>query len=169
MAENDILARLADVEARNAIIELQARYAAFADAKYDPSGERAAEPALRAAARGQAECFTRDAEWEADDAFGGALKGRETLEEWFARPPWHFALHYYVAPQIRIDGDTAEARWRLWQVGVRMAGNQTVVLAGIAAQRLRHVPGEGWLIAWMRFEQTHIYPLAPKLGENPDD
>lgn len=155
----DIEARLARVEAELAIQHTQARYAAFADAKYGADRQRVCAEAMTAAAAGQASCFTQDAVWEGGE-FGGEITGRKGLTEWFACPPWHFALHYYLAPEIALDGDTAQTRWRLWQICIRDGEVAPVLLGGITRQRFERQSDGSWLIATMRFEQVQVFPLS---------
>lgn len=156
---NDLETRLAAVEADLAIKRTQARYAAFADAKYGADRQRVGDAAMAEAAVGQASCFTLDARW-AGGEFGGEIIGRAALAEWFARPPWHFALHYYIAPEIEVADAQAQARWRLWQVGIREGENQPVMLAAITRQRLARQTDGSWLIAAMHFEQIQIFPFS---------
>lgn len=156
----DLEARVERLEAIAAIQALKARYTACADAKYTADRTRQPPTALAAAAAGQADCFAEDAVWEAADSFGGALEGRAALAEWFARPPWRFALHLYAGLEIEVDGDVATGRWRLWQVAAAEDASEPVLLVAITHETYRREADGTWRIARMRFEQLHTVPLA---------
>ncbi|SEK00741.1 SnoaL-like domain-containing protein [Sphingobium sp. AP50] len=160
MSEVELGERLRAVEDELAIRRTQARYAAFADAKYSPLRRRVDDKAMMDAAVEQAACFTAQARWDGG-VFGGTMIGRDALAKWFAAPPWNFAMHYYVAPQIKIADNAADTRWRLWQVGHRAGEADPLLLAAITQQRfVRQADGE-WLIDGMRFEQVQTFPLPP--------
>jgi len=139
-----------------AIHDLKARYAYFADRKYDGVHRRRRPRAqLERAARAQAACFTSDAVWEGGRDFGRRLKGRAALFAFFRGGPWRFALHFYVAPIIEIDGDRARGWWRLWQLGMPSGGDDAVLLAAVTADEYRR-ERTGWLHSVVRFEQMHV-------------
>ena len=149
---------LADVLA---IHDLKARYAHFADRKYDGIHRRRRPRAeLERAARAQAACFTRDAVWEGGRDFGRQIKGRAALFAFFRRGPWRFALHFYVAPIIEIDGDRARGWWRLWQLAVPSGGDDVLLFAAVTADEYRR-ERTGWLHSAVRFEQMQfVRPAA---------
>lgn len=151
--------RLARLEAIEAIHALKARYARLADAKYTSAHQRVDAAAWRAAAQAQAACFTADAQWFGGAQFGGTIAGRAALAEWFTRSPWRFALHYYVEPQIALTAaDAAEARWRLWQIGVPIDASPPVLLFATTLETYRRTDDE-WLIAGMRFAEIQQFAL----------
>jgi hypothetical protein len=159
-AEESLEARVSRLEAFQAISELKARYARLADAKYTASHERVALDEWHRIAAQQAACFTEDARWEGGAKFGGMLQGRDALTGWFAQSPWRFALHYYVAQEIRlVAADRAEGRWRLWQIGLPTEGRVPVLLAGVTREHYRR-DGQGWLIERMSFEEIHTVELT---------
>lgn len=151
-----ILRRL---EARAELLDLKARYAAHADAKYLPSHQRASFEVVERAARGQAECFTRDALWHASSEFGGDLSGREALFRFFCHAPWRFAMHFYVAPELTIEARRAAGRWRLLQIAIPDDNPAPMILSGVTAEEYRRENGH-WLISRMSFEQLHAVSLA---------
>ena len=161
MSEADTLtARLARLEAIEAIGALKARYTGFADAKYRPDHRRAAPAEWRRVAHAQASCFTEDAVWIADEAFGGTRTGRAALADWFTRSPWRFALHFYLAPSFsHVGADDAQASWRLWQIAIPEHADAPVLLAGITHESYRRC-AEGWLVTAMRFTELHRADLA---------
>jgi hypothetical protein len=151
--------RLERLEAAAAIHALKARYARLADAKYTSAYERVALDDWHRVAQLQAACFTEDAAWEGGSDFGGALRGRDAIADWFTRTPWRFALHYYVAPEVTVhDLQRATARWRLWQIALPVEGEVPVVLAATTHEVYRRVADE-WLIERMRFEEIHVLDL----------
>ncbi|MGC2032942.1 MAG: nuclear transport factor 2 family protein [Steroidobacteraceae bacterium] len=139
-----------------AIRDLKARYAYFADHKYDGMRRRR-QPQARVdrAARAQANCFTRDALWEGGRAFGKRLVGRAALFAFFRGGPWRFAMHFYVAPIIEVDGDRARGWWRLWQLAVPRGTEDAVFFAAVTAEEYRR-EREGWLHSAVRFEHMHF-------------
>lgn len=160
MAAGSLEDRLAKLEALHAIGELKSRYSELADAKYTSAHQRVGDDDWRKIAHMQAECFTDDAQWFGGTEFGGTLTGRAALAEWFARSPWRFALHYYVAPSLSVIGPgSAEGRWRLWQLGVPLDAQAPVLLAGTTFETYRVVDGE-WRIASMRFDEIHTVDLS---------
>lgn len=139
-----------------AIHDLKARYAYFADHKYDGVHRRRQTPSqIDRAARAQAACFTHDAVWEGGRDFGKRLVGRAALFAFFRGGPWRFATHFYVAPIIEIDGDRARGWWRLWQLAVPRGRTDSVFFAALTADEYRR-ESTGWLHSAVRFEQTHF-------------
>lgn len=160
MSAATLEARLALLEARQAIADLKACYAQLADAKYTSAYQRVPPDEWRSLARQQAACFTEDAAWDGGPEFGGALIGREALAAWFARSPWRFALHYYVAPDLAFETpEKGAGTWRLWQLALPLDGAHPILLAGTTRESYRLTPG-GWLIASMRFEEIHTVDLG---------
>ena len=165
--------RLAVLEDREALRALMQRYARAADDKYTADHTRR-DPAevARAAAR-QADCFAEDAEWNVG-GFGGALKGRAAIAAFFETSPWDYTLHHYVCPEIALDGDTAQVRWRLIELGCPEKTERVVLLSGVVEQTCRRT-AQGWRIASMSFEvlqeveiadnRDAITCLVPKKGQ----
>jgi len=160
--------RLARLEAIAAIDALKARYTALADAKYTPEHRRVPPEEWARVAQLQADCFTEDAIWIAEAAFGGSRTGRPALADWFTRSPWRFALHFYLAPAFsEIGPHSARASWRLWQLAIPETATTPVLLAGITHEAYRR-DASGWRIAEMRFAELHRVDLAqsPALLDN---
>jgi hypothetical protein len=154
---SDLAARITRLEDLAALHRLKADYAAAADSKYRAGRERAPEAEFQAGARRQVECFTEDAAWEGGE-FGGTISGRENLFQFFCQSPWNFTQHLYSAAALTVTGDTAEGRWRLWEVGVRQDG-RTVLLTGITQERYRRT-AEGWRVSAMSFVELHAVVLT---------
>jgi len=157
-AGNPPWSRLQALEDLAALHALKTRYARAADAKYTPDGQRQTGAALERAARAQANCFTDDGVWEGG-AFGGDLVGREAIYQNFLRAPWRYAMHFYQAPDIQLDGDTAAGSWLLWQIAVNESDGQTRLLHGRTREHYRRGE-EGWLISRMRFDSLHSLCIA---------
>jgi hypothetical protein len=153
-------ARIAWLEAGEAIRSLKARYAALADAKYTSTYERQPDVEMRRLAALQAMCFTEDAVWAGGEGFGQDLTGRTQLAEWFARSPWCFAIHYYGSPIIEVDGGHAQAEWRLWQLAMRADTREALLLAAVTHERYARQTDGVWLCDYMRFEHLHMVSLG---------
>jgi ketosteroid isomerase-like protein len=157
----DLAARVARLEAIEAIRELKALYTALADAKYTSDGyARVAERTMSAVAWQQAQCFTEDAVWSGGDGFGNELIGRDALHRWFQRSPWRFAIHYYNGESILVDGDRARASWRLWQLALRDDDGRAVLLAGATEEAYRRGADGNWLISEMRFTELQMAQVS---------
>jgi hypothetical protein len=153
--------RLAKLEAAEAIRQLKARYAAWADAKYTAEHTQASPQDLARAAKEQAACFTADAVWHAGEQFGGSRQGRAALEDWFNSAPWSYAIHFYGSPSITVHSAThATAEWRLWQFAIRASNADKVLLAGVTHEEYAIEDGQ-WKVASMRFLELQTVTLDP--------
>ncbi|MEC7761541.1 MAG: nuclear transport factor 2 family protein [Pseudomonadota bacterium] len=150
--------RLAALEDREALRDLMQRYARAADAKYTPDHTRRAPDEVARAAAEQAACFAENAEWNVG-GFGGALKGRAAIAAFFETSPWDYTLHHYTCPEITLDGDTAQVRWRLIELGCPENTERVVLLSGVVDQTCRRT-AEGWRIASMSFEVLQEVEIA---------
>jgi hypothetical protein len=150
--------RLRTIEDVEAIKALKAEYAAAADAKYTADYKRARN--FEEAVQRQVGCFTADAVWHGGP-FGGTITGKAALQTFFRSAPWRFTAHLYSAPEIVLDRDEATARWRLWELGLRVSDDRTVMLIGTTVEAYRRTP-QGWKIACMRFEALHSLALADR-------
>lgn len=162
MAEHDtavpsLEARVARLEAIDAIRSLKARYAALADAKYTSDYQRQPPHVMREIALQQAACFTDGAVWIGGAGFGNDLAGRAALGEWFQRSPWRFAMHYYVSEALEVTGAMhATGTWRLWQLALRDDDARAVLLGAITEETYECTASGTWLISEMRFTQLHM-------------
>lgn len=150
-------ARVARLEAVDAIRSLKARYGALADAKYTSDYQRQPPHVMREIALQQAACFTERAVWIGGAGFGNDLTGRAALGEWFQRSPWRFAMHYYVSEELEVIGATrATGTWRLWQLALRDDDAHAVLLGAVTNEKYERTPTGTWLISEMRFTQLHM-------------
>ncbi len=106
-----ITARVRTLEDAEAIRRLKARYAELVDARYGKSGPRPPEE-LAQLADSIAALFAEDAVWDGGSGLG-VCHGRDGIRARMAEPTLLFSRHYFVNPQIEVDGDRARARWEL--------------------------------------------------------
>jgi hypothetical protein len=148
-----LFARVQRLEDAEAIRSLKARYAELVDARYAKGAPR--PPAEVAVLAGEiAELFTEDAVWE-----GGALgvcSGRDAIRARMAEPTLDFSRHYFVNPQIALDGDRATARWELLAPCTARDG-RPMWMAGVEDDEYRRVGGV-WLHSRM---QLGVHFFAP--------
>jgi hypothetical protein len=106
-----LAARVRALEDVEAIQRLKARYAELVDARYGKAGPRPPEE-LAGLADSIAALFTEDAVWDGGAGLG-VCRGRDGIRARMAEPTLLFSRHYFVNPQIEIEGDRARARWEL--------------------------------------------------------
>jgi len=146
---DELLNRLAKLEAVEDIRRLKARYAAACDSGYLP--ERIAP------------LFTDDAVWDGGERFG-RYEGIDEIRGFFAgvssQITW--ALHYMVAPVIDVAEDvaTASGSWYLWQpcTVVTEDGERAVWLTGTYADRYRN-DATGWKFSEVVLDCQTISPI----------
>ena len=107
----DLRERVAAAEGALAVQELKARYADLVDARYEGGGVVGPER-LAALADAIADLFTPDAVWDGGPALGVA-EGREAIAARMRAPTLRFSRHLFLSPRIRVDRNTAVARWEL--------------------------------------------------------
>jgi hypothetical protein len=106
-----LAARVRALEDAEAIRRLKARYAELVDARYAKTGPHPPEALARLAGE-IAALFAEDAVWDGGAGLG-LCHGREGIRARMAEPTLLFSRHYFVNPQIEIDGERAKARWEL--------------------------------------------------------
>lgn len=153
----DMAARLDRLEAESAIRRLKGRYAYWADAKYTADHERKPDAEMNEAARQQSLCFTEDAVWDGGDAFG-VTRGREAIYDSFRTGPWTFAMHYFTTPWIDVDGNSAKARWMLFETATRRDGT-ALWMGAHTDDEYRNVEGE-WLISKVTVHVRFLVPFS---------
>ncbi len=154
--------RVARLEARAEIENLMQLYARAADLKYSAAKAKKPQVAIDHAAALQAGCFAPDAVW-AGGRFGGDLTGRDAIEAFFRKSPWHFTAHHYGSAFIEIGEGRASAAWRLLEIGIREACGTLVLMSGDVAQELL-LTEEGWKIVRMSFSRLHSFKLSDDPG-----
>jgi hypothetical protein len=102
-------ARLASVEDVQAIQSLKSRYGQLADSRYGKDGV-VPRPELERIADDLTALFSDDAVWDGGAGLG-VCRGHEEIRARFLEPTLAFSWHYFVKPNIRVDGETARGTW----------------------------------------------------------
>lgn len=105
----ELRVRLEAAEAVQAIQNLKARYAQLVDERY-VRGKVAPEEKVAAIAEQIAALFTTDGVWDGGPALGVST-GREQIAARMRAPTLVFSWHFFLKPQIHVEGDRARARW----------------------------------------------------------
>ena len=168
--EEPLLARIESLERRlravddvQAIHRLKARYAHAVDARTPRRGERS-QDVVDAAARRVAALFTEDGVWDGGKALGVAT-GREEIFERLRKPSVRFAWHYFVKPDIEVDGDQARGTWDILSPCTTAEG-RAMWMAGVEHDTYTRVADE-WLHRSMRLEVVFMSPYEVGWGEVP--
>jgi hypothetical protein len=144
--------RVQELEDLEALRRLKARYAERVDARY--AGGVRPRPELETIAGEIAGLFTEDAVWD-----GGALgvcRGREEIRRRFLEPTLRFSWHYFVQPNLAVEGDRARGTWDLL-APCTLADGAPHWLAGVEEDEYRKVAG-----AWLHHRMTlRVVFLAP--------
>jgi hypothetical protein len=148
--------RLAAVEDAQSIQNLKARYGQLADSRYasDRSGPLAT-PELDRIAREITTLFSEDAVWDGGGSLG-ICRGRDEIYERFRKPTLQFSWHYFVKPQIQVNGDTARATWDILAPCTTSEG-RPMWMAGTEDDEYVKLRGE-WLHSSMRLSVVFMAP-----------
>jgi len=147
-------ARIERVEGVEAICALKARYGELADQRYGPEGPK--EQALLDEVAGRISLlFTEDAVWDGGAALG-LCRGREAIKDRLAKPTLLFAWHYFVKPQIEVDGGRASATWDVFAPCTTQDG-RPCWMAGVEHDEYERRDGE-WLHSRMRLDTVFFAP-----------
>ncbi len=153
--------RVATLEAVDAVVRLKARYGSLVDARYDENGvaspERVASLADEIAA-----LFTEDAEWDGGPTLG-VQRGRDAIRARFCEPTLLFSVHYFVGPEITVDGDRAEGRWDLLSPCTLRDG-RPFWMSGAERDEYRRVDGV-WLHHRMQLDVAFFAPHEKGWGK----
>lgn len=145
--------RLQYLEDVEAIRNLKMLYGEVCDQGYDPD---------RLAAM-----FTDDAEFHLNEkGTTQASRGKAAIRERFLLMPKRieFAVHYFIQQsQIRIEGDTATAKWLMWTPQT-LSGGQSVFSSGIETDEYQKVSGK-WLIKKTVLDVLFRAPYGKGWGE----
>jgi hypothetical protein len=146
--------RLGVLEDVEAIRRLKARYGELVDARY-AGGAARPEAELAGIASEIAELFADDAVWDGGRALG-VCRGRAAIRERMAQPTLRFSWHYFVKPQIEVEGDRARARWDLLAPCTAQDG-RAMWMAGVEDDE--YVKRDGrWLHQGMRLRVVFFAP-----------
>jgi len=146
--------RLQAVEAHRAITDLKSLYGTLADARYSRAGPKP-QPEVDGLADQLAALFTRDAVWEGGGSLG-LCEGREAIRERFRQPTLHYAWHFFVKPEIRIDGDRATGTWDVLAMITSVEG-RALWMVGVEHDEYARVGGQ-WLHTRMRLDSQLMAP-----------
>jgi len=147
-------ARVLQVEAHAEILALKSRYGALADARYSRKGPRA-QVEIDAVADELAALFSEDAVWEGGGALG-RCEGRDAIRERFRAPTLHYAWHFFVKPEIRVEGDRATGRWDVLALLTTNEG-RAMWMVGVEHDAYARVDGR-WLHTRMQLESQLMAP-----------
>lgn len=148
--------RVERLEAHQAIQNLKARYGALADRRYTRRGPKSA-PEIAEAADALVALFTEDAVWDGGATLGVA-EGRAAIRARFLEPTLRFSWHYFVKPEIHVDGDEARATWDILAPCTTKDGTP-MWMAGVEHDRYRREGGV-WLHTHMRLDPVFMAPHA---------
>ena len=146
--------RVHDLEGHAAILDLKSRYGALMDERYTRAGPKPQEE-LDALADQLVALFTEDAVWEGGGALGTAT-GHELLRERFRAPTLQYSWHFFVKPEIEVEGDHATGRWDVLAMMTTTEG-RPMWMVGVEHDEYRRVDGR-WLHSKMHLESQLMAP-----------
>lgn len=141
-------------EAHAAILDLKSRYGALADARYTRKGPRPQSEIDEVAGR-LAALFTEDAVWEGGGALG-RCEGRSAIRERFRKPTLHYSWHFFVKPEIHVEGDLARGTWDVLAMITTLEG-RAMWMVGVEQDEYARVGGV-WLHTRMQLESQLMAP-----------
>lgn len=157
--------RVESLEGHAAILDLKSRYGALMDARYTREGPKS-PGILEDLADRLVALFTPDAVWEGGGALGTAV-GQEALRERFRSPTLQYSWHFFVKPEIRVDGDRAEGSWDVLAMMTTKEG-RPMWMVGVEHDEYRRVDGR-WLHSKMQLESRLMAPYDRGWGPRPRD
>ena len=137
-----------------AIHRLKAHYGAATDRRYTGDGILPREQ-LEPLAREIASLFTEDGLWDGGTQLGRCV-GREEIAQCFLEPTLHFARHFFVKPQIQVDGDGAHGTWDRFAPCTGTDG-RAYWMTGVEHDRYQRVDGV-WLHSSMKLDLGFMAP-----------
>lgn len=146
--------RLAAVEGHQAILDLKSRYGTLADARYTRKGPKS-QPEIEVIAQEMADLFTADAVWEGGGPLGSAT-GREALLARFRAPTLQYSWHFFVKPDVRVEGDRAKGTWDVLAM-MTTAEGRAMWMVGVEHDEYARVDGR-WLHTRMHLESQLMAP-----------
>lgn len=159
----ELEARLADVEAHRAILDLKSLYGTLADARYTRKGPKA-QPEIDRVAEQLAALFTQDAVWEGGGPLGRA-QGRSAILERFRKPTLHYSWHFFVKPEVRVEGDRATGTWDVLAMITTTEG-RALWMVGVEHDEYARVDGR-WLHTRMQLDSKLMAPYERGWGRVP--
>lgn len=154
-------ARIAEAEAHQAITNLKSKYGMLADARYSRGGVKSL-PELEALAERVASLFTEDGVWDGGSELGVCV-GRDAIRERFERPTLKYSWHFFVKPDIRVEGFVAQGTWDVLALCTTRA-DQAMWMVGVEHDEYACVDGE-WLHTRMKLDAKLMVPHAKGWAE----
>lgn len=134
---------------------MKAHYGALVDQRYR-DGDVVGRDELDRIAGEIAQLFTKDAVWDGGKGLGSCT-GRDEIRARFAAPTMKFTWHYFVKPQIEVDGDTAHGTWDIFAPCTLQDG-RPFWMAGVEHDEYRR-EAEGWLHTSMKLDVVFLAPF----------
>lgn len=150
----ELRVRVEAAEAVPAIQNLKARYAQLVDERY-VRGKVAPDEKVAAVAEQIAALFTEDGVWDGGPALGVST-GRAEIAARMRAPTLVFSWHFFLKPQIQVDGDRALARWDILSPCTTKDGRPHWMV-GFEDDEYAHVGGV-WLHARMKLTSVFLAP-----------
>jgi hypothetical protein len=147
-------ARLARAEAHQAISNLKSEYGALADARYTRKGPKPAREVESLADR-LAQLFTEDAIWDGGGELGRCA-GRDAIRARFCEPTLQFSWHFFVKPELRIEGTSAFGTWDVLALCTTQEG-RAMWMVGVEHDEYACVDGR-WLHRHMKLDAQLMVP-----------
>lgn len=139
-----------------AIEALKARYAELVDQRFS-AGAVIDGAALTVLSDAVAALFTADGVWDGGPGLG-RVSGRAAIAARLAAPTLTFSRHFFVGPQIAVDGDSATGRWELLSP-CRRADGTSFWMCGVEDDEYARVDGV-WLHRSMRLTTVVMAPVG---------
>ena len=150
----ELRVRVEAAEAVQAIQNLKARYAQLVDERY-VRGKVAPDEKVAAVAEQIAALFTEDGVWDGGPALG-VSSGRAEIAARMRAPTLLFSWHFFLKPQIHVDGERARARWDILSPCTTKDGKPHWMV-GFEDDEYRRVDGV-WLHARMKLTTVFLAP-----------
>jgi SnoaL-like domain len=150
----ELRVRLGAAEAVQALQNLKARYAQLVDERY-VRGKVAPEERVAAVAEQIAALFTEDGVWDGGPALGVST-GRKEIAARMRAPTLVFSWHFFLKPQIHVDGDRARARWDILSPCTTKDGRPHWMV-GFEDDEYRR-EGDAWLHTRMKLTSVFLAP-----------
>jgi len=147
-------ARLEASEAHAAILDLKSRYGTLADARYTRSGPKP-QAEIDVVADQLADLFAEDAVWEGGGTLG-RCEGRAAIRERFRAPTLHYSWHFFVKPEITVEGARASGVWDVLAMITTTEG-RALWMVGVEHDEYARVDGQ-WLHTRMQLDSQLMAP-----------
>ena len=142
---------------------MKAHYGALVDQRYR-DGDVVGRDELDRIAGEIAQLFTKDAVWDGGKGLGSCT-GRDEIRARFAAPTMKFTWHYFVKPQIQVDGDRARATWDILAPCTTVDGRPHW-MAGLEHDEYEKQDGR-WLHSKLELDVAFMAPHDRGWGRKP--